>query len=96
MSADKNKSDDELTYAKSGVDIDRADRAIENVKKMIRKTFTAGVATDIGGFAGFFRPNLQNYKKPVLVSSTDGVGTKLLIARVMNRLDTIGIASICQ
>jgi phosphoribosylformylglycinamidine cyclo-ligase len=92
MSKDKNRpDDDELTYAKSGVDIDAADRAIEKAKKMIHKTFTAGVGTDIGGFAGFFRPNLDNIKKPVLVSSTDGVGTKLLIARAINRLDTIGI-----
>jgi phosphoribosylformylglycinamidine cyclo-ligase len=90
---DKKKKTKEtgMTYAESGVDIDRADKAIVRIKKLIHSTFTDGVPTGIGGFAGFFRPNLEGMSKPILVSSTDGVGTKLLIAQKMKKLDTIGI-----
>ena len=80
-----------MTYADSGVDIERTDKAIDRIKGMVRKTYTDGVPEDIGGFAGFFRPDLSGISKPMFVSSTDGVGTKLIIAQKMKRFNTIGI-----
>jgi phosphoribosylformylglycinamidine cyclo-ligase len=91
MKQDKKKSHEEMTYSASGVDIDKGDRAIEKVKTMIRSTFGVNVAVDIGGFAGLFRPDFSGMQKPLLVASTDGVGTKLLIAKEMKHLNTIGI-----
>jgi len=76
-------------YASSGVDIDAADRAKELIKKHARSTFRPEVLTDIGAFGGMFA--FKGYKDPVLVSSTDGVGTKIKIASLLNRHDTIGI-----
>jgi len=89
--SNEKKKDKGMTYADSGVDIKRTDKAIDRIKSLVRKTYTDGVPEDIGGFAGFFRPDLSGISKPVLVSSTDGVGTKILIARKMNRFNTIGI-----
>jgi phosphoribosylformylglycinamidine cyclo-ligase len=80
-----------ITYKDSGVDIDRADRFIKKIKKAVKSTYTKGVVGDIGGFGGFFRPDLSRLKDPILVSSTDGVGTKLLIAQMMDIHDTVGI-----
>ncbi|MBN1881308.1 MAG: phosphoribosylformylglycinamidine cyclo-ligase [Deltaproteobacteria bacterium] len=80
-----------ITYKDSGVDIDSADRFIERIKKEIASTRTDGVVGDIGGFGGFFRPGLSGMKDPILVSSTDGVGTKLLIAQMTGKHDTVGI-----
>lgn len=77
------------TYAAAGVDIDAATRAKELIKKKARATFRPEVLTDIGLFAGFFQ--LSGYKKPVLVSSVDGVGTKLKIATALGRHDTVGL-----
>ena len=68
-------------YAEAGVDIDAKAAALARAKSAIRSTFTPGVLGDVGGFGGLFRPDFSNYREPVLVASTDGVGTKLLIAR---------------
>jgi len=91
MKGKKGKNKDEMTYSASGVDIDKADCVIEKAREMIRSTFNANVPVDIGGFAGFFKADFAGMKKPLLVASTDGVGTKLLIAKEMKRLNTIGI-----
>ena len=78
-------------YAEAGVDIDAGNKFVEMIKPIVSKTFKSGVITEIGGFAGLFSLNTQNVKSPVLVSSTDGVGTKLKIAFMMDKHDTIGI-----
>src|SRR5512138_2479429 len=80
-----------VTYRKAGVDIDAADRFIGLIKPLVRKTGRAEVLGGIGGFSGLFRPRLAGMKKPVLVSSTDGVGTKLLIADMVKKFDTVGV-----
>lgn len=80
-----------LTYADAGVDIDKADSLIETIKKIAKKTRRPGVIGGIGGFGGLFSLNTTNMESPVLVSSTDGVGTKLKIAFLMDRHDTVGI-----
>jgi phosphoribosylformylglycinamidine cyclo-ligase len=82
--------DDHLNYASAGVDIDAADKAVEKIKKLARETFTDGVLSEIGSFGGFFRPDLSGLKKPVLISSADGVGTKLKIAFMLAKYDTVG------
>lgn len=80
-----------LTYADAGVDIDKADNLVDAIKKIAKKTRRTGVMGEIGGFGGLFSLNTANMERPVLVSSTDGVGTKLKIAFLMNRHDTVGI-----
>ena len=80
-----------LTYKKAGVDIGRADRFIARIKPLARKTARPEVLGAIGGFSGLFRPRLRRMKDPVLVSSTDGVGTKLLVAEIRKKYNTIGI-----
>lgn len=80
-----------LTYADSGVDIDKANRLVDRIKDIARSTPRSGVMGEIGGFGGLFSLNLSNISNPVLVSSTDGVGTKLKIAFMMDKHDTIGI-----
>ncbi len=80
-----------LTYADAGVDIDRANDLIHAIKSIASHTPRTGVMGEIGGFGGLFSLNLANIKRPVLVSSTDGVGTKLKIAFMTNTHDTIGI-----
>ena len=80
---------DRQTYAAAGVDIDEADRAKELIKKRARIAWRPEVITDIGYFGGLFE--LKGYQEPVLVSSTDGVGTKLKIASTLKKHDTIGI-----
>ncbi len=80
-----------LTYRDSGVDIDRAKQAKERIKELARSTFTSAVLSDIGGFAGLYRPDWSNLQKPVLVSSADGVGTKLKIAFLTGIHNTVGI-----
>jgi phosphoribosylformylglycinamidine cyclo-ligase len=79
------------TYKKAGVDIEQGDAFIQTIKPMVEATFRPEVLTKIGGFAGCVSLNLERYKKPILVSSTDGVGTKLKIAFLMDRHNTIGI-----
>jgi phosphoribosylformylglycinamidine cyclo-ligase len=78
------------TYKESGVDIDAGEMLVRRIKKPIRSTFNRNVLTDIGMFGAFYRADFKGIKKPVLVSSVDGVGTKLKIAIMMNRHDTIG------
>jgi phosphoribosylformylglycinamidine cyclo-ligase len=80
-----------FSYKDSGVDIEKGDSFVQAIKPMVEATYRPGVLTKIGGFAGCVSFNLERYKKPVLVSSTDGVGTKLKIAFLMDRHDTVGI-----
>ena len=79
-----------ITYADAGVDIDRANRTKKRIKYLAHKTFTRGVLSEIGGFGGLFAVDKQKYLDPVLVSSVDGVGTKLKVAFEMNVHQTIG------
>ena len=78
-------------YAKAGVDIKSGNRFVKLLKPIVNKTFKPGVMEDIGGFAGLFSLNLWDIKNPVLVTSTDGVGTKLKVAFMFNKHDTVGI-----
>ncbi|MFO7612801.1 MAG: phosphoribosylformylglycinamidine cyclo-ligase [Clostridia bacterium] len=78
-------------YKKAGVDVEAGYRSVELMKKHIARTARTGVMGGIGGFGGLFMPDLTKYKTPVLVSGTDGVGTKLKIAFAMDRHDTVGI-----
>jgi len=80
-----------LTYADSGVDIDKAGKMVDKIKKIAQQTSRSGVIGEIGGFGGLFSLNIGDMESPVLVSSTDGVGTKLKIAFMMSKHDTIGI-----
>jgi phosphoribosylformylglycinamidine cyclo-ligase len=77
-------------YGAAGVDIDAKAAALARARSAIRSTFTSGVLGDVGGFGGLFRPDFSSYREPVLVASTDGVGTKLKIAVAVGRHDTCG------
>ncbi|ESP62670.1 Phosphoribosylformylglycinamidine cyclo-ligase [Smithella sp. ME-1] len=79
------------TYKDAGVDIDTANEFVERIKPSIKTTARKEVVSGIGGFGGLFHLNPINYKNPLLVSSTDGVGTKLRIAQLLDKHDTIGI-----
>ncbi|MBK5221748.1 MAG: phosphoribosylformylglycinamidine cyclo-ligase [Acidimicrobiia bacterium] len=79
------------TYAAAGVDIAAGELAVERIKEKVRSTFRPEVVGDIGGFGGLFEFAQHRYQRPVLVSSTDGVGTKALIAQKVGRFDTIGV-----
>lgn len=79
-----------LTYREAGVDIDAGNRSVELMKQHVRSTYRPEVMGDIGGFGGLFALNCAKYKEPILVSGTDGVGTKLDIAFRMDKHDTIG------
>ena len=79
-----------LTYADAGVSIAEGDRFVKRIRKSVRSTFRKGVLNDIGGFGAFFDARFRGMKSPVLVSSVDGVGTKLLIAQMMQSFDTVG------
>jgi phosphoribosylformylglycinamidine cyclo-ligase len=78
----------QIRYRDAGVDIDEADRAVSQIKKFARSTFTPGVLTEIGTFGALYQ--LAGFRKPVLVSSADGVGTKLKVAFLTGRHDTVG------
>ncbi|MDA8407285.1 MAG: phosphoribosylformylglycinamidine cyclo-ligase [Deltaproteobacteria bacterium] len=82
---------EKITYRDAGVDIDLADRALGSAAKNILSTFTPGVVGNLGGFAAMFRPDWQKFQDPVLVSATDGVGTKLKIAFMTGIHNTVGI-----
>ncbi len=82
---------EKITYKKAGVDIDEGDRFVSLIAPMAKKTFGRGVMMDIGSFGALFKLDLKKYKEPVLVSGTDGVGTKLKIAFMMDKHDTVGI-----
>ncbi len=79
------------TYKDAGVDIDQGNLFVDKIKPMIKSTHRKEVRGDIGGYAGLFNLDLSKYKNPILVSSTDGVGTKLKIAMLMNKHDSVGI-----
>ncbi len=79
------------SYKEAGVDITAGYRAVELMKTHIASTQTSGVFSDIGGFGGLFRPDIAGMKEPVLVSGTDGVGTKLKLAFLLDKHDTVGI-----
>ena len=85
-----------LTYKDSGVDVEGGNRFVKRIAPFVRNTFTPGVITDIGGFGALFSPDLSGMDEPVLVSGTDGVGTKLKIAQMMNKHDTIGIDAVAM
>ena len=80
----------QLTYADAGVDIDAGNKAVELMKDSVRATYRSEVIGDLGGFGGLFALNTGKYKEPVLVSGTDGVGTKLKLAFMADKHDTIG------
>ena len=80
-----------ITYKKAGVDIDKANEFIKLIAPMVKKTFNKKTTKGIGGFGGFFEFDNKKFKNPVLVSSTDGVGTKLKLAFLLNKNDTVGI-----
>ena len=79
------------SYAAAGVDVTAGYEAVERIKPMVESTYIPGVLGTLGGFGGMFAPDLSGMKKPVLVSGTDGVGTKLRLAMLMGKHDTIGI-----
>lgn len=80
-----------LTYKDAGVDKEKGYEEVELIKQIVKKTHGSEVLADIGGFAGAFAPNLEGIKNPVLISGTDGVGTKIKLAMDMDKHDTVGI-----
>ncbi len=78
-------------YREAGVDLDKANELVKRIKPLVRSTFRGGVITDIGGYGGLYSFNCKDLKNPVLVSTTDGVGTKLKVAFWANRHTTVGI-----
>ena len=89
----QSKSD---SYAAAGVDITAGYKAVELMKKHIARTMTAGVCSDVGGFGGLFELDLTGISQPVLVSGTDGCGTKVKLAMLMDKHDTIGIDAVAM
>jgi phosphoribosylformylglycinamidine cyclo-ligase len=83
-------------YKQAGVDIAAGNEAVERMKKHVARTFRPEVLTGLGGFGALFGLNLQKYEEPVLVSGTDGVGTKLMLAFAMDKHDTIGIDAVAM
>ena len=81
------------SYAAAGVNIEAGYEGVRLMKKHVERTFIPGVVSGIGGFGGLFAPQLDGMREPVLVSGTDGVGTKQRIAQLMDRHDTVGIAT---
>ncbi len=84
------------SYKNAGVDVTAGYESVELMKKHIKRTMIPGVVSGIGGFGGLFAPDVKGMKEPVLVSGTDGVGTKLQIAMLMDKHDTIGIDSVAM
>ena len=85
-----------LTYSGAGVDITKGNEAVELYKPLVKSTFRKEVCTDLGGFGGLFAIDKDKYEEPILVSGTDGVGTKLKIAFEMDKHDTIGIDAVAM
>ena len=85
------KNSSSASYAAAGVDVTAGYEAVKRIKPMVESTYIPGVMGSIGGFGGLFAPDLTGMKKPVLVSGTDGVGTKLKLAFLMDKHDTVGI-----
>lgn len=90
MSNTENQAGGQLTYRDAGVDIDAGNRAVELIKNKVKSTYRPEVLGDLGGFGGLFALQSGKYKEPVLVSGTDGVGTKLQLAFMADKHDTIG------
>ncbi|MCW8943322.1 MAG: phosphoribosylformylglycinamidine cyclo-ligase [Sedimenticola sp.] len=89
---DQNKTEsNSLSYRDAGVDIDAGNTLVERIKPIVKNTFRPGVMAGLGGFGALFELPLDRYREPVLVSGTDGVGTKLRLALAMQKHDTIGI-----
>lgn len=82
--------DDKLTYKEAGVDTKEGERAVKLMSEHVKKTFDAGVLTGIGGFGSLYMPDLTGMTAPVLVAGSDGVGTKLMVAFMMDKHDTVG------
>ena len=78
-------------YKEAGVDLDAANELVHRIRPLVKSTFSASVITDVGGFGSLYSIGHLNYKQPVLVSSTDGIGTKLKVALLANKHDTVGI-----
>ena len=85
-----NEEKKKFTYKDSGVDIEAGEQMVESIKGMVKETHSDSVLSNIGGFGGFFRPDLGSYDDPVFVSSVDGVGTKLIVAFKSGKYDTVG------
>jgi len=85
-----------LTYKSAGVDVDAGNRAVELMKEHVKSTFQPGVLGNFGGFGGLFQLDVTKYQEPILVSGTDGVGTKLKIAFILDKHDTIGIDAVAM
>ena len=85
-----------ISYKDAGVDIDAGNLAVEKMKGFVKSTYRPEVLTDLGSFAGLFALNVQKYKEPVLISGTDGVGTKLRVAQILDKHDTIGIDAVAM
>jgi phosphoribosylformylglycinamidine cyclo-ligase len=87
----KSKNGPSVTYRDAGVDIDAGNRVVQLIQKAVASTHRPEVATDLGGFGALFHPDWSKYTDPVLVSATDGVGTKLKLAFLTGKLDSVGI-----
>jgi phosphoribosylformylglycinamidine cyclo-ligase len=86
-----NMSDRAKAYTQAGVDLDKANSLVSRLKNIVSTTHTKGVVSEVGGFGGLFKPDLSGMKEPVLVSATDGVGTKLKLAFAFDKHMTVGI-----
>ena len=86
-----NKNSKSESYAAAGVDVTAGYESVDRIKPLVQSTYIPGVIGDLGGFGGLFKPQLDGIEEPVLVSGTDGVGTKLKIAFLTNKHDTVGI-----
>lgn len=91
MNQDNNNTPTTISYRDAGVDIDAGNTLVERIKPIVQETFRPGVVTGLGGFGALFELPLDRYRQPILVSGTDGVGTKLKLALELKRHDTIGI-----
>src|SRR6056297_2248625 len=80
-----------LSYKEAGVDIKKGEKAVNEIKDMVKSTYNPNVITDLGGFGGLFNLDLSDYEDPILAAATDGVGTKLKLAFLADKHDTIGI-----
>jgi phosphoribosylformylglycinamidine cyclo-ligase len=98
QAAQRRKEDmtDQISYRDAGVDIDAANETKERIKRLARETFTPNVLTEIGSFGGMFRADFSRMKEPVLVSSADGVGTKLRVAFITGIHNTVGYDLVCH